>query len=117
MTKTYKGFDALFRMKEVWIKKDDLAFNAYMYEEGCIVVMDLDTRRVKELDVNINFFFRNTFVDYVEPLEAGNPVKITTDEHTYYGTVLSTGHTTDKKPFVRLVGSTLFFNADRAERI
>jgi len=117
MTKAYKGFDALFRMKEVWIKKDDLAFNAYMYDEGKIKTMNLDTGRITESDINVNFFFRNTFVDYMVPLEAGDPVKITTDEHTYYGSVLSTGNTTDRAPFVRIVGSTLFFNAERVERI
>lgn len=87
MTKTYTGFEALERMKTHWIQKEKLAFNKYRFEEGVVKVKNLETGRYLDITVNINLFFNNTFVDYVEPLAVGDTVKVDIISGTLYGEV------------------------------
>ncbi len=87
MTKVYTGFEALERMKTHWIQKEDTPFNKYRFEEGVVKVKNLKTDHYIETTININLFFNNTFVDYVEPLAVGDTVKVDIISGTLYGEV------------------------------
>lgn len=87
MTKVYTGFEALERMKTHWIQKEKLAFNKYRFEDGKVKAKSLSGDHYIETNININLFFNNTFVDYVEPLVAGDTVKVDIISGTLYGEV------------------------------
>ncbi|ANY29256.1 hypothetical protein [Bacillus phage PK16] len=123
MAKTYTGLTALERMKESWIVRQEGSSFAYKWEKNHVVRLDLNllrngaTRNVRESDIGINYFFNNTFIDWVDPFEEGAPVKVTLEDVTYYGTLQQYGHTADLQPYVKLIGLMAYFNADKAERI
>lgn len=87
MTKVYSGFEALERMKTHWIQKEDTPFNKYRFEEGVVKVKSLSGGHYIETTININLFFNNTFVDYVEPLVAGDTVRVNITGGTIYGEI------------------------------
>ncbi|BEU14722.1 hypothetical protein [Bacillus phage CM1] len=87
MTKLYSGFEALERMKTHWIQKEKLAFNKYRFEEGVVKAKSLSGDHYIDTNININLFFNNTFVDYVEPLVVGDTVRVNITGGTIYGEI------------------------------
>lgn len=87
MTKTYTGFEALERMKTHWIQKEDTPFNKYRFEEGVVKAKSLEADCYLDTSININLFFNNRFVDYAEPLVAGDTVKVDIIGGTLYGEI------------------------------
>lgn len=87
MTKTYTGFEALERMKTHWIQKEKVPFNIYRFEDGVVKAKSIINGKYINTTININLFFNNTFVDYVEPLAVGDTVRVYITSGTLYGEV------------------------------
>jgi len=116
MTKTYKGFEALKRMMDGWIQKEKEPYNKYTFEDGVVKAKNLVTDRYIDVNININLFFNNTFVDYVEPLVAGDTVKTTIMAGTLYGEVEAVFEEYGTTCF-RFKGNHTPYNVDNAVRI
>ncbi|UJH95724.1 hypothetical protein [Bacillus phage vB_BtM_BMBsp2] len=116
MTKTYTGFEALERMKTHWIQKEKLAFNKYRFEDGVIKAKSLSGDHYIETNININLFFNNTFVDYVEPIAVGDTVKVKLLTGELFGEV---GQVFDEwgKTWFRFKGNKAPYSVDVAVRI
>ncbi|ALO79425.1 hypothetical protein HOBO_265 [Bacillus phage Hobo] len=116
MTKTYKGFEALKRMMDGWIQKEDKPFNIYRFEDGIVKAKSLGADCYLDTNININLFFNNTFVDYVEPLVAGDTVKTTIMAGTLYGEVEAVFEEYGTTCF-RFKGNKTPYRVDKATRI
>lgn len=116
MTKTYKGFEALERMKTNWIQKEKEPYNRYKFEDGVVKVKSLTLDEYLDVQVNINLFFNNTFVDYVEPLKVGDIVKVESKGHTVYTTVME-AFEKDGKTLTSLAGVDTLLSHFKADRI
>ncbi|AHN66490.1 hypothetical protein Bcp1_013 [Bacillus phage Bcp1] len=116
MTKTYKGFEALERMMDGWIKKENTAFNIYRFEDGVVKAKSILNGKYINTTININLFFNNTFVDYVEPLAVGDTVKVKLLTGELFGEV---GQVFDEwgKTWFRFKGNNSPYNVDNAIRI
>ncbi|WQZ49332.1 hypothetical protein Z3_16 [Bacillus phage Z3] len=116
MTKTYTGFEALERMKTHWIQKEKIPFNIYRFEDGKIKAKSILNGEYINTTININLFFNNTFVDYVEPLVAGDTVKVELMTGTLYGEI---GQVFDEwgKTWFRFKGNKAPYSVDVAVRI
>lgn len=116
MTKVYSGFEALERMKTHWIQKEDTPFNKYRFEDGVVKAKSLGAECYLDTHININLFFNNTFVDYVEPLAVGDTVKVKLLTGELFGEV---GQVFDEwgKTWFRFKGNRANYNVENAVRI
>ncbi|ABS23185.1 hypothetical protein ACQVUL_07630 [Bacillus cytotoxicus] len=65
---TYTGFSAIERMKTHWITTTSDVDSAWKIENNELVFKKDDTILVGTL-IELNFFFKNEFIDYAEPLK------------------------------------------------
>ncbi|QFP93431.1 UNVERIFIED_ORG: hypothetical protein Xoosp15_166 [Xanthomonas phage Xoo-sp15] len=125
MSELLSGFEVLEAMKEHWVKKNDTGRGkyslAYKFVDGQVMRFDTD-RPMKQDNVtissmDINFFLKDTFSIYEEPLKVGELVKITTPHGAFvFGTIDDATHN-GKKQVITVQGSGAGHYAESAVRI
>ncbi|AMO25858.1 hypothetical protein Blue_035 [Bacillus phage Deep Blue] len=124
MTKVYSGFEVLEVMKTQWVKKNDNDRGryslAYTFVDGKVVRFDTDHPKkpgnVTISSMDINFFLKDTFSVYREPVRVGEFVKIEKTAETIY-TKVETVFEDCGRTFVRMTGVQVPFRIETVDRI